>query len=112
MPDSVISSCHIDKHSTGFLVFLNVLRKQNGLIYGRLSVSKLSLFLWGKQEVDYWFDAIVDQSFEDFIRDAKQRNGTVTLWVLSGFEGLGIATTNALLQTFEILSRTGRKEAT
>ena len=63
VPHSVISSCKIDKHSTSLLFcfkrILNVLRKQNDLIYSRLSVSKSSLFLW-KQGVDYWFDTTVD----------------------------------------------------
>ena len=52
------------------LKILNVLRKQNYLIYGWLSMSKSSLFLW-KQGVDYWFDTIVDQSFEDLVRDTE-----------------------------------------
>ena len=39
------------------------------------------MFLW-KQGVDYWFDAIVDQSFEDLVEDAEQRDETVALWVL------------------------------
>ena len=47
MPDSVISSCQIDNHSTGLLFclkrVLHVLRKQNDLIYGRLPVTKSSL---------------------------------------------------------------------
>ena len=87
-PGSVISSCQVEKHSTGLLFCLkrnlNVLRKQNDLIHRRLSMSKFSLFLW-EQEVDYWFDAIVDQSFEDFVDNAKQRGGTVALWVLYRF---------------------------
>ena len=88
VPRSVISSCQIDKHGTGLLFcrkeILNALRKENDLIYGRLSVSKSSLFLW-KQGAEYWFDTIVDQSFEDFIGDAEQINGTVALWVLYRF---------------------------
>ena len=110
VPHSVIISRQIDKHDTSLLFclkrILNVLPKQNNLIYGRLSVSKFILFLW-KQGVDYWFDTIVDQSFEDLVRDAEQRDGTVALWVLyksTSFKGLGITTTNALLQTFGILS--------
>ena len=83
-----MSSCQIDKHGTGILFCLkrifNVLRKQNNLIYGRLSASKSSLFLW-EQGVDYWFDTIVDQSVEDLVGDAEQRNGTVALWVLYRF---------------------------
>ena len=63
VPDSVISSCQIDKHGTGLLFclkrILNVLRKQNDLVHRRLSLSKSSLFLW-RQGVDYWFDTIVD----------------------------------------------------
>ena len=78
----VASSCQIDKHGTNLLFclkrILNVLRKQNDLIYGRLFVSKSSLFLW-EQEIDYWFDAIVDQSFEDLVGDAEQRDGMVAL---------------------------------
>ena len=77
MPDSVMSSCQIDKHGTGLLFclkrILNVLRKQNDLVHGRLSVSKSSLFLW-KLGVDYWFDTIVDQSFEDLVSDTEQRD--------------------------------------
>ena len=69
VPDSVISSCQIDKQGTSLLFCLkrifNVLPKQNDLIYGRLSVSKSNLFVW-EQGVDYWFDAIADQSFENF----------------------------------------------
>ena len=69
-PDSVITSCQIEKHGTSLLFclkrILNVLRKQNDLIYGRLSVSKFSLLLW-EQGVDYRFDAIVDQFFEDLV---------------------------------------------
>ena len=88
MPDSVISSCQIDKHDTGLLFclqkILNVLRKQNYLMYGKFSPSKSILFLW-KRKVDYWFDTIVDQSFEDLVRDAEQRDGTVALWVLYRF---------------------------
>ena len=75
VPDSVMSSCQIDKHRTGLLFclkrILKVLRKQNDLVYGRLSMSKSSLFLW-KQWVDYWFDTIVDQSFEDFVMDKEE----------------------------------------
>ena len=88
VPDSVISSCQIDKQGTELLFchkrFLNVLRKQNNLIYDRLSVSKSDLFLW-EQGIDYRFDAIVDQSFEDLEGDAEQRDGTVALWVLYRF---------------------------
>ena len=77
-PDSVISSCQIDEHGTSVLFcfkrILNVLRKQNDLMYGRFSVSKFNLFLW-EQRVDYWFETIVDQSFEDLVRDADQRDG-------------------------------------
>ena len=76
MPDSVINRSQINKHGTSLLFclkrILNVLRKQNDLIYGRLSVSKSSLFLW-KQGIDYWFDTIVDQLFKDLVRDAEQR---------------------------------------
>ena len=82
MPDSVISNCQIDKHGTNLLFclkrILKVLRKQNDLIYDRLSVSKSSLFLW-EQEIDYWFDAIVDQSFEDLVGDAEQIDEIVAL---------------------------------
>ena len=102
VPDSVITSCKIDKHGTSHIFclkrILNVLRKQNDLIHGRLSVSKPSLFLW-KQGIDYWFDTIVDQSFENLVRDAEQRDGAVALWSSTGFKGLGIATTSALFQT-------------
>ena len=60
VPDSVISSCQIDKHWILFcLKNIDVLHQQNDLICSRLSMSKSSLFLW-KQEVDYWFDTIVD----------------------------------------------------
>ena len=86
--ESVIGSCQIDKHGPSLLFclerILNVLHKQNDLIYRRLSVSKSSLFLW-KQGIYDWFDAIVDQSFEDLVRDAEQRDGTVALRVLYGF---------------------------
>ena len=81
VPDSVISSCQIDKHGTSLFCLkkiLNVLRKQNDLIYGRLFVPKSSLFLW-KQRADYWFDTIVDQSFEDLVRNIEQRDGMVAL---------------------------------
>ena len=85
MPHCVISACEIEKHGTGLLFclkrILNVLRKQNDLIYGRLSVPKFSLFFW-EQGVDYWFKATADQSFEDLVRDAEQRVETVALWVL------------------------------
>ena len=85
VPYSIISSCQIDKRGTSLLFclkrILNVLRKQNDLIYGRLSMSKSSLFLW-KQRVDYWFDAIVYQSFEDLVRGTEKRDGMVTLWIL------------------------------
>ena len=63
---------------------LNVLRKHNNLVYGRLSVSKSSLLLWEKG-VDHWSDAIVDQSFKGLVRDAEQRDGTVALRVLHRF---------------------------
>ena len=58
LPDRVISNCQIDKHGPSLFCLkriLNVLCKQNDLIYGRLSVSKSSLFFW-KQGVDYWLD--------------------------------------------------------
>ena len=88
VPDSVMSSCQIDKYGTSLLFclirILNVLRKQNDLINGRLSELKSSLFFW-KQGVDYWFDTIVDQSFEDLVRDAEQRDWTVALYVLNRF---------------------------
>ena len=85
MPESIISSCQIDKQHT-CLVFclkrtLNVLREQNDLIYGKLCVSKSSLFLW-EQGVDYWFEAVVDQLFEDLVGDAEHRDELVALWVL------------------------------
>ena len=74
MPDSVISSSQITNKAPAFFFalkkILNVLRKQNDLIYGKLSVLKYSLFLW-EQGVVYWFDTIVDQSFEDIVKDAK-----------------------------------------
>ena len=35
-------------------------------------MSKSSLFVW-EQRVDYRFDTIVDQSFENLARDAEQR---------------------------------------
>ena len=63
---------------------LNVLRKQNALIYGRLSVTKSSLFLW-KQGVNFWFDTIADRLFENLVGDAEQRDGTVALWILYRF---------------------------
>ena len=63
-----------------------------------------------EQGVDYWFNTIVDQSLEDLVRDAEQRDGTVALGSSTGFEGFGIATTSALLQTFEILSWRKQKE--
>ena len=82
VPDSVISSGQIDRHGTSLLFcfkrILNVLHKQNDLIYGRLSVSKCNLFLW-KQGVDFWFNKIVDHSFEDLVRDAEQRDRTGAL---------------------------------
>ena len=88
VPDSVISSCQINNHDTSLLFclkkILNVLRKQNDLLYGRLSVSKSSLFLW-KQRVDYWFDTIVNQSFEDLVRDAEQGDVAVAMWALYRF---------------------------
>ena len=63
VPDSVASSCQINKHGISLLFcskrILNVLCEQNDLICGRLSVSKSSLFFW-KQGIDYWFNAIVD----------------------------------------------------
>ena len=84
MPGSVISSCQIDKHGTGLLFCikrtLKVLRKQNDLIYGRLSVSKSNMF-FRKQGVDYWFDPIVYQSLEDFWGG----RGTVALWIFYRF---------------------------
>ena len=92
-----------------FKRILNILRKQNDLIYGSLSVSKFTLFLW-EQEADYWFNAIVDQSLKDLVRDSEQSDATVALWVSTGFEGLGIATTSALLQIFRILSRRKQKK--
>ena len=54
------------------------------LIYGGLSASKSSLFLW-EQGVNYCFDAIVDQLFEDLVKDAEQRIGAVAVWVLYRF---------------------------
>ena len=79
---TVSSSCQIEKHGTGLLFclkrILSVLRKQNDLVHARLSVSKSSMFLW-KQGVGYWIETIVDQSFEDLVRDTEQRDGTVAL---------------------------------
>ena len=61
VPDNVISSFQIDKHGTDLLIclkrILNVLRKQNDLVHGRIFVLKSSLFIWN-QGVDYWFDMI------------------------------------------------------
>ena len=71
--------------------------------FSRLSGSKSSLFLW-KQGVNYWFDTIVNQLFEDLVRGTEQRDGTVALGSSTGYESLGITITSALLQTFEILS--------
>ena len=117
MPDSVISSCQIDKHGTGLLFcrkgILDVLHNQKDLTYGRLFVSKSSLFLW-EQGVDYWFDAVVDQSFEDLVRDAEQRDGTVAMLVLYRFWGLGhrdYQRSSPDFWNFE-LAQAGRKEAT
>ena len=113
VPSSVISSCQMDKHCTCLLFcfkrILNVLRKQNNLIYGRLSVSKSSLFLW-KQVVDYWFDTLVDQSLENVVRDAEPRDGTVALWVLHRFCGLRDSDYQRSSQTFGILSRHKQEE--
>ena len=85
VPDRVISRCQIDKHGTGFLFCLerisNVMRKQNDLAHGRFAVYKSSLLL-RKQEIGYWFDAIVDQSFEDLAGDAEHRDSAVDLWVI------------------------------
>ena len=92
VPDSIISSCQIDKHGTSLLLclkrFLTVFQKQNDLVHGRLSVSRSNIFLW-KHKVDYWFETIADQSFEDLIREAEQRDGTVAPWFLYRFLGLG-----------------------
>ena len=117
VPGSVISSCQIDKHGTSLLFclkrILNVLRKQNDLIYHKLSVSKSSLFLW-KQGVDYWINTIVDQSFEDLVKDAEQGDDTVALWVLYRFLGLRDRDYQRSSPDFWNfgLAQAGRKEAT
>ena len=49
-------------------------------------------------------DTSVDETLEDFKGDTQQRYVTVTLWVPSGFSGLGTTTTSALLLIFGILS--------
>ena len=115
MPDSVISSCHSDKHGTSLFFclkrILNVLQKQNDLIYSR--VSKSSLFLW-KQEVDYWFNTIAVQKFEDLLRDTEQRDGTVALWLLyrfRGFRNCNYQCPSPDFRNFELV-QAGRKEAT
>ena len=75
VPDSVISSCQIDKHDASLLFclkkILNVLRKQNDLIYDRFCV-EIQLVFW-KQGVDYWFITIADQPFKNLVRDTEQR---------------------------------------
>ena len=71
-PDSVISSCQIDKHSTGFLCLkkmLNVLRKQNDLIYGIDFPCRNPTCFFG---VDYWFP--YNQSFEDLVGDTEEKD--------------------------------------
>jgi len=66
-------------------------------------VSEAHLFLW-EQWVDDCFDTSVDKSLENFKGDTQQRYRTIALWAPSGFSGLGVATTSALLQIFGILS--------
>jgi len=50
-----------------------------------------------------WLDTSVDECLEDFKGQAQHRYGKIAGY-LSGFFGLGIATTSALLQIFGILS--------
>ena len=76
-------------------------------------MSKSSLFLW-KRGVGYWFDTIVDQSFEDIVGVAKLRDGMVALWVLYRFCGLrngNYQRSSPDFWSFE-LAQGGRKEAT
>ena len=47
---------------------------------------------------------IIDESFEDLVKTQSREMGRELCWSSTGFEGLRIATTSALLQTFEILS--------
>ena len=54
VPDSVISSCQIDKHGTslfGLKRILNVLHEQNDLIYGRLHIKIQSVPLGAKGQI-------------------------------------------------------------
>ena len=106
MPDSAISSCHIDKHGTGLLFclkrILNVLLKQCNLVHSRLFVSKSSLFLW-KQGVDFCHDCRVAIRGSCKGRRAERWDGS-SLGLLQVLRAHGIATTSALLQTFGILS--------
>jgi len=102
----IVGCCEVDKHSSGLLfsrkAILDVLCQQGDLVYGRPPVSKIRL-LPKEQWVYDWVDTSIDESLEDFKGDTQQRSGTVTLLVPNGFSGLGIATTSALLQIFEIL---------
>ena len=66
-------------------------------------MSEARLVQW-EQWVDDCFDTSIEESLEDFKRDTQQRYRTIALWVPNGFSGLGIVTTSALFQIFEILS--------
>ena len=106
MPDSVVSSCQIDKHGTSLLLglkqFLNVLSKQNSLIHGLPSPSEPSL-LPREKWVNNRLNSSVYEPLEDLVGDTKQGDRTIAFGFSTGFLGLGIATTSALLQTFGIL---------
>ena len=76
MPDSVIGSCQVNKDGTGlffrFECILNALREQSDLIHGGSSASKTRLFPW-EQRVNKRFDAGVDKSLENLVREHRAR---------------------------------------
>ena len=73
-----------DTHSDRLLFFhktiFNNLDHQNDLIYGGLPVSKTH-FCTRDQWVDDKFDMGIIKSFEDFVGDAKQRDGTIAFCI-------------------------------
>ena len=107
MPDCVVSSWQIDKHRTSLLLGLKriliVLSKQNSLIYSLPSPSEPSLF-----PKENWVSNRLNTSVYEPLEGGSCRGHKSRRWDNSfgsstGFLGLGIATTSALLETFGIL---------
>ena len=83
VPYGVVGCCEVDKRSSGLFswkAILDVLWRQGNLVYSRPPVLKAR-----EQWVNDCFDTSVDESLEDFERDAQQRYRTIALWVSQWF---------------------------